>query len=445
MAKYVFGASMRGQAAARDDIVLLTHQAEFAFDTHAYTALSGGLGSGKSYAIGARLWYLAQQNAGYPGMLITRSGSQMFDLQGQVNKALCDFGFENVSWADFKDDPQPGTFTLYDGRIYVICWRPGLYSEVYCHTAENKSYTRWAGGNRAFGILDEFDTMQDQEQVWRHMNDRIRIGPYNNASVASSPEGYRQMWKFFEHDVLKEPSLKAQRRLIKACTLDNPFINLDYIERQINTRDPKALRAYIYGEFVNLEGHLVFWRFDQDKSATNRTLQSFDTDTICHVGVDFNKNINAASVTCFEGGRPYTVYEFHGASDTAALIDQIDDALAGRPVRIYPDATNWEGRQQLNRRYGESNVIFTPGNPSVGQSVDNANTNLFINGAHWALVNPETCPGMFASLMQQTKNDRGEPDKTKGLDHFSDGYRYMLWHASNIDPMSGSATVLAGY
>ena len=426
-------------------VPLLSHQLHFALDTHRYTALVGGFGCGKSYAIGAKLFALADANRGYPGMLITRSGGQLYNLQVEVEKVLQAHGLTYIDWNTYRRSTDAMTFTLFDGRIYRIRWSPGVESEVFCHTAENRAYTRWAGGNRAFAILDEIDTMQDPADVWRFANDRVRIGPFNQTACASTPEGYGFLWDFFENQPLNDPTKRDDRTIIRGCTFENPHINLDYVSNQIDTRDPASLRAYIYGEFVNLEGALVYYKFDKTQNITSKKLSDFGMNFICHVGVDFNKGINAASVTIIDNGNLYTVHEFQGANNIDILIADMFKVLRGRHIRIYPDASGFEGIQQLERAFGESAVIYNPANPDIKMSVTAVNQKLMSpTGVPTWYVNPQTCPNVFATFMRQTKDAKGLPDKTQGLDHMGDNIRYMCWQLFPIGMGTNTATVYDG-
>lgn len=420
---------------------LLSHQMKFAHDEHEFVALVGGLGCGKSYAIGAKLYVLAYRNQGFPGMLITRSGKQMHNLMVEVEKVFQSAGLDYLPTEQFKKSELPLTYTLFDGKIYMIRWDPGVVSEIYCETAENRAYTRWAGGNRAFAVIDEIDTMPSAEEVWSFAGDRVRIGPFNQIACASTPEGYGFLWEFFEDKPAKNPKeFGADRIIIRGCSFDNPHINKSWLKRQIQTRDAKSLRAYFYGEFVNLEGSLVYHRFNKHQNTTHLTLNDFDRDFICHVGVDWNKNINAACICIVKDGYVYVVDECFGATDASELISQLTKKLYGRPIKVYPDASGYEAIRQFERAYGTQNIIYNPANPDIDVRVATVNERLATpSGEARILINEQKAPHLYSGLARQVKDKSGKPDKTKGLDHSCDGFGYFIHQFMPLNDAQGTA------
>jgi hypothetical protein len=61
-----------------------------------------------------------------------------------------------------------------------------------------------------------------------------------------------------------------------------------YVRSQIKTRDQLTLKAYIYGDFVNLDSVLVYYRWDKNQNFTTSTLADFPGLPI-HIGLDFKK------------------------------------------------------------------------------------------------------------------------------------------------------------
>jgi hypothetical protein len=380
-----------------------------------YVCLTGGFGCGKSFGVGLKVWNLARINAGFDGMLVSRSATQLRKLLNEVETV---FNLMGVKYKKRGFDEYHLTFG-------------SKTSVVYLGTTENDAYKRWAGGNLAWVVIDEIDTMPKADEVWKYANDRVRVkAPLLQTACASTPEGYGFLWDFFDNQVRKDPAQAKYRRLIKGCTFDNPFIDPEYVRSQIQTRDPRTLRAYVYGEFVNLEGVLVYYRYDKANNFTARLLNDpmFD-GCIPHVGVDFNKGINAASISFVKEGIGYTVDEIHGANNVDVLIAELNKRLGKRPFNLYPDASGFEGIQQLERAYGKERVIYPRKNPPVDRRVTSVNERLASASgmARW-FVNPETCPRLANGLLRQVRNAQGDPDKTKGLDHMLDGFGYFIWH-----------------
>lgn len=423
-------------------------QLSFMLDEHRYCANVGGLGSGKSYGVGMKAYWLSERTKGWPGMLISRTGAQLENLMGEVEKVFKIMGLTYVDWKDFKKNKTPYTFTIFNGRRILVSWggktgpRADGVTTIYCEVTENFAYKRWAGGNRAWAVIDEIDTMQYPSEVWIFANDRVRIGPFNQTACASTPEGFGFLWDFFDQKPLQDPAARLDRALVRSCTFDNPHINKDYVKNQIMTRDPKTLRAYVYGEFVNLDGTLVYWRFDKALHQTAKKLSDFPLNYIAYVGVDFNKNINAACICIIKDGIVYCVDECYGAADTEALIAQLVQKLKGRAIKIFPDASGYEGIRQLERRFGSQNVIYDAANPPVRVRVASVNEKLSNRaGVPQVLVNPATAPHVFNGLMRQVKDAKGEPDKKAGLDHALDGFGYFIYQNWPAEDQGGTVKV----
>lgn len=400
------------------EIDILVHQAAFMQATERYVALVGGFGCGKSFGVGLKVWNLARVNAGFDGMLVSRSATQLRKLCGEVETVFNQMG---VSWRKKGFDEYHLDFGTKNSTI------------IYLGTTENDAYKRWAGGNLAWVVIDEFDTMPHAEDVWRFANDRVRVkAPLLQTAVATTPEGFGATWAFFEDQPNKDPSLRASRKLIKGCTFDNPFIDPEYVRSQIQTRDPRTLRSYVYGEFTNLEGSPCYYRYDKNASNTALTLDDARfSSSIWHLSLDFNKGINAGNISVVQDGSVFALDELYGSTNIDMWIASLNKKLTpGREFYIYPDASGFEGIQQLERAYGTHRLKYHRKNPLVERRVTAVNERLASSsGAVRTYVNQEKCPHLHNGLLRQTRDKNGDPDKTTGLDHALDGFGYFVnWH-----------------
>lgn len=413
------------------EVKALKHQAQFMTADQRYVALIGGFGCGKSYGIGLKLWNLARINAGFDGMLVSRTSTQLRKLCGEVETV---FNLMGTSYVKKGFDE----YHLKFGNKTSV---------VYLGTTENYAYRKWAGGNLAFVVIDEIDTMPHAEDVWRFANDRVRVkAPLLQTACASTPEGYGFCWKFWEDDVIKDPTLAPTRAIIRGCTFDNPYIDADYVRSQIQTRDPRTLKAYVYGEFINLDGLLVYYRYNKEANNTNLTLAEPRFHNLpIHVGLDFNKGINAATLSVVQDGIVYALDEIYGMTDTDRLIAELNRRIGNRLFYIYPDASGFEGIQQLKRAYGSERVLHPNKNPQVERRVTAVNDCLATpTGMVRTYVNQTKCPHLHNGLLRQTKDAQGQPDKTKGLDHSLDGFGYFVHY--RFPPTTSNGPIrLSGY
>jgi hypothetical protein len=414
-------------------ISLLKHQVTFLQSTKRFVALVGGFGCGKSYACGAKAYALASVNHGYDGALISRSSKQLRDfLIPEVEKF-----FRTVN----------ANYTFKDGNKIIIDWGADK-SVIHLLTTENDAYQRWAGGNWAWAVIDEIDTHTKPAETWAYTNDRIRVkAPQLQTACASTPEGFGFLYNFFEKEPQENTPLSETRQLIKGCTLDNPHLDIEYVRSQIQTRNPLQLRAYIYGEFVNMQGSPVYWRFDRDLNLTTKTLADFPNHVL-HLGVDFNKGINATTVAVIKNNHAYFVDEIYGCKDTQLLANEIKKRFpwhaANNAIRFYPDASGFEGIQTLKRNFpehaldGQPNFRYSAANPKVERRVAAFNDKFKPVGREpECFINANRCPELFKGITQQVYDKGGDPDKHSGIDHALDGAGYFIYRTW---PLTGTPT-----
>lgn len=397
------------------EVDLLPHQIQFFKSRKRFVALCGGFGCGKSYGLGAKAYALAVENAGHQGALISRSSKQLWDfLLPEVETFLKKVG------APYK---------YRDGNKLVLDWGNSVESVIHLLSAENDAYKRWAGGNWAWACIDEIDTMSRAKEVWSFVNDRIRVAdaPLLQTACASTPEGYGFLWNFFDKEIKDNPALAEQRELIRGCTFDNPNLNVEYVRSQIQTRDPMQLKAYVYGEFVNLDGAVVYYRFDSEENATTKTLADFPQHVL-HIGMDFNKQKNPCVVHVVDKTVTYALDEIYGLTNIDNVISEIRRRYPNRQVYFYPDASGFEAIQQLERAFGASAIKYRKANPRVERRVAAVNQRLSDHtGIRRYYVNKQKCPILTKSFMMQVYDSNGAPDKTADLDHAPDATGYFVY------------------
>ena len=425
-------------------VSVLKHQLKYMEDEHRHLALVGGFGCGKSDALGFKTFKLMSMNQGYVGTIVARSGNQLYQLKQQIEIVWQRLGLTYLNLKDYRRmGEEMMVYTSYGDNIYWVRW-PGGECEIKCYTTENNAYKRMAGLNAAWAVIDEIDTMPKADEIYAFVNDRIRVGNFNQVACASTPEGFGFLWDFFEQQPLNKPELNDDRNIIRGCSLDNPFISPDYIKNQIQTRDPRSMAAYVYGHFVNLDGALVYYRFDKDKNVTDYTLRDFSNEEyFAMVGVDFNKGINATTISIVSNNRIYVVDEIVGCNNVDALIKELNKKLMGWRIQIFPDASGFEAIQQLERAYGEGAVIYDKANPLIEYRVYSMNMKMVNeNDQRQLFINPQTCPQTYNAVLRQVKDKNGKPAKD-GLDHFCDALGYCVWQTFPANPKSPSISVIS--
>jgi hypothetical protein len=198
--------------------------------------ISAGYGAGKTRSLCAKAVHLAAANQGFIGAVMEPTGPLIRDIW------LTDFDDFLEAYDipySFRASPLP-EYTLH---------LPGGDTKILCRSFE--SWTRIIGLNLAWVLCDEIDTVAPSiaSKAFPKILGRLRAGNVRQFGAASTPEGFRWMWNTFGSDDAQQ---RADRKLIKMRTADNPHLPPDFIERLQANYDPQLLRAYLDGEFVNL-------------------------------------------------------------------------------------------------------------------------------------------------------------------------------------------------
>ena len=382
-------------------------QDEFIFSGAKYPAFVGGFGSGKTEA------------------LIVRA------LIGKIQSPDSDRAFYEptydlirmIAWPRFEE-------MLSNLKIpYRLTKHPHNVLEIHGHGRiifrSMDTPSRIIGYEVGDSDVDELDTLKasDAEEVWRRILSRNRqkkASGINTAAVATTPEGFRFVYKIWEE---KRP---PGYELIRAPSYSNPHLQDGYIDSLRDIYPAHLLDAYIEGQFVNLTTGSVYVGFDRKKCGTD--IRQGEGEHL-HIGMDFNVGNMSAVVHVKRDGRPIAVDEITRAYDTPDICGIIKQRYTGHAISVYPDSSGGSRRSnnaavtdlQVLREAGFS--VYAPkANPPVRDRV-NAMNAAFGKGY---LVNVDRCPTYVKCLEQQTYNANGEPDKTQGLDHLPDGAGYFI-------------------
>lgn len=395
---------------------LYQHQADFCNDiVTRYLALIGGYGSGKTKALAVKLIILCILNAGFAGVAL--SPTYQMATRTLIPAIEDELYALNIP---FKFNKSELTFTIsIRGKTTIL------------HILAAESYKRAAGLNLAFFGVDEADLLSAEmfDAAWKMLISRLRKGKVYQGVAVSTPEGFRGCYKYWVEDILKEPKLAKARRIIKAKTTDNKSLPIEFIEDLKAQYPPELLAAYMNGEFVNLKGLPVYYRYApqyEQGNWTKRTVDSFPNAPL-HIGLDYNKGINPCIVHVVQNDYRYAVDEFYGLRDTDECITAINKKYPTHVKHFYPDASGFEANNNYERTFGTSQVHYNPANPPVAHRVASLHVGMFNPSTKERryMVNPDKCPQHDKSLQKQVYNSKQEPDKDGGYDHTPDAAGYF--------------------
>ena len=213
-----------------------------------YPFLLGGYGSGKTYGFCVFALNQCAKNAGKTILLAEPTYPMIRDvLQPTFELVLRQAGFDYEYMA---------SATKY--RVY---WKQG-WCDVIMRSCE--SYQRWAGLNLAAGGIDEADQLRD-DRAWKMLLSRLRDGNTLTAFGSGTPEGFKFVYKYWGDDP------KTGYKLIRGKTEDNTMLPEEFIESLKENYDETLLRAYLNGEFVNLQQGQTYYQFTRSNNVKENT------------------------------------------------------------------------------------------------------------------------------------------------------------------------------
>jgi len=401
---------------------VLSHQYKMLYSEATYPALVCGFGAGKSESL---VMKALKQLFETPDCHIA-----IYEPTVDLIKRIMYPRFEEIlgnTRLAYKLNKSEGVLTIFN--VGTIIFR----------SLENPS--RIIGYEVHHSHIDELDTLDEDKarDAWMKIiarnRKRIPNNSKNTVSVYTTPEGYRfvyKQWKKkFEEDMLKAKT--SNYELIKGSTYDNPFLPPEYIEALENSYPKHLIKAYLNGEFVNLEAGQVYISFDVDSNHTDFTMPSGNEDII-HLGMDFNVGHMSAVAVIIRNDIAFVVDEICDQRDTPSMINEIKYRYDGRTVIVYPDASG-NSRKTVDASKSDIALIRDANirvnapskNPPVKDRILTVNS-MFCNAKdiRRLFVNTTVCRNLTDNLNEQAYDESGNPRKTNNVDHLLDALGYVI-------------------
>ena len=238
-------------------------------------------------------------------------------------------------------------------------------------------------------------------------------------------------------------------QMVQASSYSNPFLPEDYIDALKSTYPEELVRAYVYGEFVNLTSGTVYRSYNREAHASSELVK--DNEPL-YVGMDFNVDHMAATIyvkrlrnnneliTMSDKGSTHAdgnfvqwhaVDEISEAYDTRTVAKMIRERYPKSTVIVYPDSSGKSRSTSDSVSEGDISILrsfkfqcrYRSTNPKVKDRVMAMNAAL----QHGKVkINTITCKRTAECLEQQAYDDNGQPDKTTGVDHQNDATTYPI-------------------
>jgi hypothetical protein len=235
---------------------------------------------------------------------------------------------------------------------------------------------------------------------------------------------------------------------------ESPYLDPEEIEREKGNMDPFTFRREFRAVFEE-SGNSVFYMFKRDLHVSKDIAEIQDWEDI-HIGIDFNVGIQASSIGVIRGGQVHFLDEIQGQPDTESLAIAIDARYGrrsgnlNRKIFVYPDPTGKSRKTSapvgitdlsILRSYGFV-VLAHSRSPGIADSVNCVNRMLqTMSGVVRIYVHPR-CVGIITSLERTVWVDNNPNTATickkAGVEHYSDGIRYLIQYCFPIVGSVGS-------
>ena len=331
----------------------------------------------------------------------------------------------------------PYDYNIASHKFRTIYGNIKIYVTNQANKIVGSNYT-WAG-------VDELDieSFKNADIAVSKALGRLRGCEDAELFITTTPEGYSFCYDFLVTKASKD------KVVVHGKTTDNPYLPKSYIQSLRDNYDENLLKAYLEGQFTNLQKGQTYNGFSRDKNIKEC---KYDRAKPIHIGWDFNilpqccvvvqeqlhsPNIRVIDEIALDGD---------GSGDvlTERMCKTIKQKYPNTKYYAYPDATG--AARHSSARYSDIEIIRRNGfmvyvkhiNPLVINRVNSMNNNLTKGNM---IIDPK-CKGLIRDL-EQVVNKEGtrDIDKTtnKELTHLSDALGYYVdFKYPTIRPVLGT-------
>ena len=301
--------------------------------------------------------------------------------------------------------------------------------KIYVTNQANKI----VGSNYTWAGVDELDieSFKNADIAISKALGRLRGCEDAELFITTTPEGYSFCWDFLVNKASDD------KVVIHGKTTDNPYLPKSYIQSLRDNYDDNLLKAYLLGQFTNLQRGNTYHGFERDKNVKEC---KYNRNQPIHVGWDFNVMPQACCIIQEQPNSPniQVIDEIALDADssggdllTERMCRTIKQRYPNSQYFAYPDATG--AARHSSARFSDIDIIRRNGfmvhvrhiNPLVVNRVNSMNNNL----AKGNMIIDPKCKGLIRDL-EQVVNKEGtrDIDKTthKNLTHLSDALGYYV-------------------
>jgi len=390
-------------------VELLPHQAIALTSDHKYTAITSGVGGGKTWT---GVHWVVRMSKEYPKSLGFIGANTFSQLRNSTLAAV----FNELMRLEI-----PFSYNQSSGILEI------LGKKWLCKSMDNFDVLRGIEVGEIW--LDECAYMK--EEAFQVISGRLR-DRYGALKVllTSTPKGFN----WFFHYMHKDGDCPLPNsKLIRATSMDNSFLPEGYIDSLKSQYDSKLIEQELAGEFINVRTGVIYHGFDKQLHTMECSLPPrFPV----YAGMDFNPNRMAVVVGYIKLDTLFVIDEIFDTtpgSNTESVCRKLI-AKYGNEVTIVPDSTGIKSTSNSNR--SDHQIIR-----DLGLKIKSA-TNPFRVDRYNAVnlsfekgrvfINPK-CKNLIRDLEQVSYKDGSDKpdDSDKNLTHMSDALGYLIYRTVN--------------
>ena len=330
-----------------------------------------------------------------------------------------------------------------------------------CYSAD--SIHRMRGMGNYFVIADEFATWDvkggDLLDAWEsiimptidtrwsaELSERMQSPSAGKALLISTPDGRNA---FFDLYIRSDNDSRWKSWLFNYKK--SPYLSKEEIERTKKNTDPLKFAREYEASFEE-SGLQVFYSFDRKKNV-KKNLKWFEPGETVFAAIDFNIMVNATSFCAIRGDELHVLDELRGANSTQDLVKQIRQRFPNNDIMCLPDPSGKARSTKAPVGQTDFTILREAGfglrsrkkAPSVLDSAAAVNRKLNNANHESSLFIHPRCNEVIKSLERTVWNERvidsATIDKSNGVEHFSDGIRYIVEYHW---PIRGSIRIYSG-
>jgi hypothetical protein len=395
------------------DLILNRHQSQLVYSPWHYKDIEfffliGGFGCGKSMGDVALILNIARKYNGHPVSVAVCSTTQTL--------------FRKTIWMDLvkilKINNIKYSFNQQD-NIFII-------GTVYFLVVATENPSNIYGPNVSIVIFDEADELPQDKAILAFvaLSERCRVPLPDNRRpfmvTTTTAQGMRGCYQFTES--LKEKGVPFI--IIRGHTNLNVYLDPAFYERQYALYNEQERRAYLFGEFVNLQSGRVYPEYDESLHTVD-DLEIFPDDEI-HVGCDLNIAACCATAIVKRNGILHTVREWQFKNFGRAA-EIIRAQYPTNNIILHPDATGKLIISGYLASFEQQGITVKMGNvnPPILERIFLLNKGLALG----LVRRCKSCKNLDMAWKTRVYADNQMPEKSKkhpSADDACDGVEYGL-------------------